>query len=190
MAVNDNAVLLPGVGHLLLGAVAAGKPTLSNLTAFAADTSTLPAGFTNLGHTDLDEILQFGKEGGDTEVKGSWQNASLREITTTAAVDYLVIKSLQIIDNTVLSLYHGGGSAATANEFAWPDNPTPQERALCLIMLDGTMPLALYAAKVSIRAEAEMEFAGDDFAKAPLRMTFLKDGASPRAVWIGDALGA
>lgn len=190
MSVNDDAVLLPGIGHILLGAVGAAKPALADLTAFAADTSVLPTGFTDLGHTDLDQILQFGKEGGDTQTKGSWQNAALREIVTTAAVDYLVIKSLQIIDNEVLALYHGGGDAATANEFAWPDNPTPQEHALCLIMLDGAVPLGLYAAKVSVRAESEMEFAADDFTKAPLRATFLKNGSSPRAVWIGADLGA
>lgn len=190
MAVTDGAVLLPGIGHILLGNVAATKPNLAALTSFAADTSVVPSGFTDIGHTDLDQILQFGTEGGDTETKGSWQNAALREIVTTAKVDYLIFKSLQILDNTVLSLYHGGGSAAVANEFAWPDNPTPTEKAFLLIMLDGTTPTALYARKSSIRAESEMEFASDDFTKAPLRVTFLKDGSNPRAVWINDQLGA
>jgi hypothetical protein len=190
MPVTDEAVLLPGVGHALLGTVGATKPSLSDLTSFAADTSDLPTGFTNLGHTDLDQILQFGTEGGDTTTKGSWQNPALREIVTVAKVDYIILKSLQILDNTVLSLYHGGGSAATANEFAWPDNPTPTEKALALIMLDGDTPICLYAQKVSIRAESELEFASDDFTKAPLRLTFLKNGSNPRAVWIADAIGS
>jgi hypothetical protein len=190
MAVTDAAVLLPGKGHLLTGTTGAAKPALSDLTAFAADTSVLPTGFTDLGHTDLDQILQFGTEGGDTSTKGSWQNSALREIVTVAKVDYMIIKSLQILDNAVLSLYYGGGSAATANEFAWPDNPTPTEKAVCLIMLDGVVPVALYASKASIRAESELEFASDDFTKAPLRVTFLKNGSNPRAVWIADRLGA
>lgn len=190
MAISDSAPLLPGIGHILLGTTGATKPALADLTAFAANTATLPTGFTDFGHTDLSNVLTFGQDGGDTTVKGSWQNASLREIVTTALVDHMVVKSIQFKDNTVLSLYYGGGDATTANEFAWPDTATPTEKALTLIMLDGTTPMALYASKVSIRREAEIEVTSDDYTKLPLRFTFLKNSSNPRAIWIADAIGA
>lgn len=190
MALTSGAVLLPGIGHVLTGTVGAAIPALSDLTAFAADTSVLPTGFSELGYTDLDQVLTFGQDGGDTTVKGSWQNKSLREITTVALVDFIVVKSIQLLDNAILSLYHGGGDATVSNEFKWPDASTPTEKALTLIMLDGTVPVALYANKVSIRRESEIEVSSDDFIKLPLRFTFLKNGSNPRAIWIADALGA
>lgn len=188
MSLDDSAVLLPGTGHFLIGNVAAAQPVLADLTAFAADTSDLPTGFTDLGHTDLDQILTFGQDGGDTTVKGSWQNKSLREIVTTETVDFISAKSLQL-DNTVLSLYYGGGDATGTNTFEVPDSGTPTEKALCLIMLDGTTPVAIYASKVSIRRESEIEVASDDFTKFPLRFTFLKNASDPKLVWIGADLG-
>ena len=190
MTINDSAVLLPGVGHVLTGVVGAAKPSLANLITFAGNTATPPTGFTSVGHTDLDQVFTFGQDGGDTTVKGSWQNKSLREIVTASAVDYLVFKALQVLDNDVLTLYYGGGNIAVANEFALPDAPTPQERAFMVVMLDGANPVALYARKASLRRESEIEVASDDFTKLPIRATLLKDGANPRAVWIADPLGA
>lgn len=189
MALTDSAVLVPGVGHVLAGAVDATKPALADLTAFAANTATLPTGFTNLGHTSIDDVLTFGQEGGDTEVKGSWQNSSLREVITEATVDYFVIPALQV-DNDVLTLYYGGGTITTANEFHVPDSPVPQEKAICVIMLDGSTPVALYIAKCSIRREDAPEFATDDFTKWPLRFTPLKSGSTAKMIWIADRLGA
>lgn len=190
-SLKDNAVLVPGKGHILLGAVdTAAQPTQADLTAFAADTSDLPTGFTNLGHTDIDEILTFGQDGGDTEVKRSWQNEALRETVTEAAVDYFTVKSLQLIDNDVLSLYYGGGDATVADEFSLPDSSAPTERAAVVVFLDGSTVVAFYCPKVSIRREAEFDLAFDDFVKLPLRFTVLQKSGAKRGKWLNSALGA
>lgn len=188
MALTDTAVVLPGTGHVLLGTTGATRPTLAQLEAFVAS-GTAITGFTDLGHTDLDDILTFGQDGGDSEVKGSWQNPQLREVVTEAAIDYLVIRALQLRDNTVLALYHGGGDVSVENEFAWPDVSTPQERAITIVMIDGDTPVALWAPKASIRREDSIEVSADEFAALPLRLTLLKQTGSPRAVWISDGLG-
>jgi hypothetical protein len=191
MALNDDAVLVPGKAHILTGTVGAvTKPTLAALTTFAGDTATPPAGFTDIGHTDLEDVLTFGQEGGETEVKGSWQNPSLRETTTAEAIDYYVIKSLQVLDNDALTLYFGGGDATVANEFALPDSPAPQERAALVVFLDGATPLGFFTPKVSIRREDAIEVANDDFMKMPLRFTVVKASGEKKAIWIGDPLGA
>lgn len=190
MALNDDAVLLPGTGHVLTATVGATKPALADLTSFAADTTDLPTGFTDLGHTSIDDIITFGQDGGDSEVKGSWQNPSLREVVTAQAVDFFTIPSLQVLDNEVLTLYYGGGSIAVANEFQLPDSPVPQEKAVAVIFLDGVIPVCFYVPKASIRRDDAIDASTDDFMSLPLRFTLVKASGQPRAIWIADDLGA
>lgn len=190
MALTDNAVVIPGKGHFLTAATTATKPTLAQIVAFANNTTTTPTGFDHLGHSDIDEVLSFGQEGGETETKGSWQNPSLREATTSVPVDYLVAKSLQVRDNAILTLYYGGGNASVVNEFSLPDTSVPVEKSLLLVMVDAVGPLGLYIKRASIRREDAIEVASDDFVKLPLRFTFLQASGSPKATWIGQGLGA
>lgn len=190
-SLKDDSVLVPGKGHILLGDVAtAVQPTLADLTAFAADTSVLPTGWTDLGHTDIDEILTFGQDGGDTEVKRSWQNEALRETVTEVATDYFVVKSIQLLDNDVLSLYYGGGDSSVADEFSLPDSATPTEKASCVVFIDGAEVVGFYNPKVSIRREAEIENAFDDFTKLPLRFTLLQKSGAKKGKWLHADLGA
>lgn len=188
---NDSAVMIAGTGYILTDDVAtATKPTLAALTTFAGDTTVPPTGWNLLGHTSLANVLAFGSDGGGTEVKGSWQNKSLRELVTSEAVDYFTINSIQILDNDVLTLYYGGGDASVANEFSLPDNPTPQERAALVVFLDGDTPVGFFASKSSIRREGPIVTPTDDFVEMPLRFTLLKKTGSPKATWIADELGA
>lgn len=190
MAMDDNAVLIASNVHILTGVVdTAVKPTLAQLNTFAADLDTPPVGWTDLGHTSLENVTAFGQDGGETEVKGSIQNRALRELITEAAVDYFTANSLQILDNEVLSFYYGGGDSSVADEFALPDNPAPVERALCAVFLEGTDVVAFYASKASIRREESIETPSDDFMEAPLRFTPLKQTGQPKAIWIGEGLG-
>jgi hypothetical protein len=191
MALNDSAVLVPGKGHILTGTVgSATQPTLTALTTFANNTATLPTGWTDLGHTDIDEILTFEQEGGETEVKRSWQNTALRETVTETAVDYFVAKSLQLIDNTILSYYYGGGDATVADEFSLPDSATATEKAVTVVFIDGSTVVGFYCPKVSIRREAGIELAFDDFTKVPLRFTVLQASGAKRGKWLHASLGA
>lgn len=191
MALTDGAVLVPGIGHIFTGTVgSATKWALSDLTAFAANTATVPSGWVNLGHTSIDNVLVFGQDGGDTTVKGSWQNASLRTVITSQTIDSFVVKSLQVMDNTILTLYYGGGDVATANEFHWPDSPAAQNKAVTVVMLDGSTPIALWCPQASILRADAADIASDDFMDFPLKFTILKHSTDPRAVWIADLIGA
>jgi hypothetical protein len=189
MAVTDAAVILPSIGHVWTGTVdTATKPTVEQLATFSS-AGTVPSGWTDLGHTSLDNILTFGQDAGSTSVKGSWQNSALREIVTQQPVDYFTVQSLQLLDADVLNLYYGGGTPGT-DEFATPDTTTPVEKAVTLVMLDGATELAFYCPKASIRADSEMAFASDDFTKIPLRFTPLKHSTNAKSYWIADGLGS
>jgi hypothetical protein len=192
VAQTDAAVIVPSVGYIWTGVVGtAVKPTTAQLATFAS-AGTVPATWTNLGHTDLDDILAPGQDGGDTEVKGSWQNPSLRTVITEASVDYFVIKSLQILDRTVLGLYYGsGGDNTTANEYGSPNSPAATELAVSIVMVDGSNPVtAVYMAKASFLREDNMEFDSADFVKAPIRITALQSGSIRKIIWISTTIGA
>lgn len=192
MAQNDDAVILPVTAHICTGTVGtAAKPTLAQLDTFRTSSwATPPTGFTDIGHTNIDEIVAFGSDGGDSEVKGSLQNKSLREILTSEAVDYLTVQALQVKDDNILSLYYGGGDNTTADEFSLPDTPAIQERALLVVIDDPGGVLGLYVARASVKRDDSMSMPSDDFSTVPLRFTYLKQTGSPKATWIGAGLGS
>lgn len=192
MALTDAAVLTPGVGHIFTVPFATGDTWTSTELATYATDGTVPvsAAWEELGHTDLDSILTFGQDGGDTTTKGSWQNPSLRTVITTAAVDSFTVNAEQVLDNDVLTLYYGGGSAAVADRFALPDAPAAIERSVMLVMLDGTTPLGFSVQRASILRADAPSLAADDFIKLPLKFTILKASGKPRAEWVNTALGA
>lgn len=189
MALDDSAVLVPGQGHIFLNAVGTTRWTWAQVLAYAT-AGTIVATWDELGHTDLDDIMSFDQSGGDTAVKGSWQNPSLRQVITSAVVDSFTLGAEQILDNNVLTLYYGGGDISAPNEFGLPDAPAPQEKAALVVFLDGATPLGLAIPKVSILRADNLDLANDDFIKAPLQFTILKATGLRRAYLINDKLGA
>lgn len=190
MALNDDAVLVPGVGHMFTNDTLGSKWTLAQVNTYAS-AGTIPAGWDEFGHTDLDTILAFQSEGGDTSTKGSWQNPSLRTVITSASVDSIVVNAEQVLDDQILSFYHGGGDySTTTGEFGWPDAPAAQEKAFMLVMLDGADPLGLAVPKASLLRNDVPTFASDDFLKLPIKITILQQTGMKRAYWINDALGS
>src|SRR5690606_23105721 len=94
--------------------------------------------WTNIGHTSLEELPAFGREGDDPEVIGTWQNNNFRQ--TTPAVTYTVtFQSVQASLETY-QMYFGAGPEATQPDgsFRIPARPTPQIKALLFVIVDGT----------------------------------------------------
>jgi hypothetical protein len=188
MALNDAAVLVPGVGHIYTNPASGVKWTAAQLATYVS-AGTVPSGFTELGHTDLDTILTWTADGGDTTTKGSWQNPSLRTVITSAAVDAITLNAEQVLDNDILTLFHGGGDDSVDGEFAWPDAPAAVERSAAILFLDGTDVLGLSLPKVSILRADVPSFAADDFMKLPLKFTILKDASLSRGYWLNATIG-
>ncbi|GAB4584402.1 phage tail tube protein [Nocardia sp. IFM 10818] len=147
-----------------------------------------PNGWSNIGHTSREEMPEFGFDGGDSEVKGTWQNAQLREVTTEAAADYLTLQ-LHQFDATGFELYYGKNAATTPGIFGVDGgNPAPTERALLVIIVDGDAKVGFYASKASIRRDDAVALPSDEFAALPIKATFLKHGANRLFDWISQTL--
>lgn len=183
MALDDVAVFTAAKGYIFTAPVGTTAPTPS-----AVDTFTPAAGFpswNNIGHTSREDLPEFGFDGGESEVRGSWQNEALKSVTTEAAVDYVNF-TLHQFDEDALTLYYGvPNSSSTTGVFGVAGASTAAtERALLIIVVDGPTSIGFYAPKAAIRREEAIALATDEFSALPLRATFLKHLAMDLFQWI------
>lgn len=147
-----------------------------------------PSGWMPLGHTSREDLPEFGFDGGDVEVRGTWQNEQLREVVTEPIADYLTMV-LQQFDIDSFSLYYGKDSSSTAGVFGVANgNPILVERALLVIIVDGDVKIGFYAPKASFRRDDSIALSVDEFSGLPVRATFLKYGSANKFEWINEDL--
>lgn len=187
MALDANALFTAAKGYVFAGVPGtATKPTPAQISGFTEATG-LGAGWTDLGHTSREDLPEFGFEGGETETRGTWRAAALREVITEQAVDYAVIR-LHQFDDEGLALYYGvENNSNVVGEFEVLDAATSTtERSLCIVMEDGLYKIGFYAAKASIRRDDSIEMAVDEFSVLPIRATFLKPDTGGMFSWINE----
>ena len=192
-----SGTLPAGVAVTWIGALQGKTPgTVSVTPTFTGGTTPsatfLPTtalnGWVPAGHTSRDDMPEFGFDGGDTEVKGTWQNAQLREVTTEQAADYLTM-FLHQFDTSSFELYYGTNDSATPGVFGVSGgNAVPLEKAVLVIIVDGNTRVGFYAPKASIRRDDSIGMPVDDFATLPIRATFLKLGANNLFEWVSEDL--
>jgi hypothetical protein len=158
-------------------------------TVVADPKAPLPVAWVNVGHTSRSDLPEFGYDGGDLEVRGTWQNESLREVETDPVQDYLTFK-LHQFDNGALELYYGkDGLAGTPGAFGVAGGTTvPVEKALFILVVDGANKVGFHAHKASFRRDDAIEMATDEFASLPVRATFLKHNSEVKFSWINKDL--
>ena len=131
---------------------------------------------------------EFGFDGGDSEIKGSWQNAKLREAVTDQAADFLTV-ALHQFDTDALELYYGPDAAVgEAGVFGVDGEQHVNEKAILVIVVDGTEKVGFYAAKANVRRDDSIELPVDDLAALPIRATFLKMAGRRLFDWINEKL--
>lgn len=150
------------------------KVDLKGGTGTTAAELSLPSGWDPIGHTNNDDLPEFGYDGGDSETKGSWQKKVLRTITTETPVDYVTIKAIQF-DKDTLAYYYGQNASKVANVFGVDSpNGSDVERAILIVLKDGVYSIAFSAAKAGLRRDESISLENDDFASLPIRATFVK----------------
>lgn len=190
MALNDDAVLTAAVGYIYVGAVGTAPPTpaaldglnLSNPSGWAA------TGWDTTGHTSVNDLPEFGLDGGDTEVRGSWQKKKLREVTTSDPIDFLTM-FLQQWDEANLALYYGPNASDTPGVFGVAAAAgDPNEAAVLVVIVDGDFRIGFHAHKASVKRDDAIQLATDDFASLPIKATFLQHETELLFSWINEAL--
>jgi len=186
MAHVDEAVITPGTGFIFVADPGTARPSEELIESYVAMDDDHFPGYSSIGHTSRDDLPSFGFDGGDTEVQGTWSNASFREVVTEAPADYVTFNALQF-DEQVLGLYYGVTTDTPGDGiFEVQESPTTTvNKALLVVIVDGPRRVAFHAASTSIRREDAVELATDAFAAFPLRATFLKISGQPIYSWVG-----
>lgn len=180
----DSAVITPGTGFIFVAAPGTARPSDALITSYTAMDDTHFPGYTSLGHTSRDDLPQFGFDGGDSAVLGTWSNASFREVITDVPSDFVTFNALQF-DEQILSYYYGVTDALAGDgTIEVTDAPvTTINKALLVVIVDGPRRVAFHSSSVSLKREAEIQLATDAFAAFPLRATFLKLPSTPIYSW-------
>lgn len=179
MPQTDSAVIIPGTGFMYIAPPETAKP--ASLTAPAAPWETL-------GHTSREDGLTITRDGGDSEVLGTWQNTALRERRDPTI--FAITAFLHQVDNAVFELYFGTGDVATAGEFGVISTTGTTAKALYVRIVDGANSVSLYVPRVSIAAEDDVEVDVENFLAFPVRMTVLQVSGSNLMTFFGAELGA
>src|SRR5690606_22374820 len=156
-------------------------------TAAPTDLTSPEAPWENLGHTSREDGLTITRDGGDSEVIGTWQNPSLRERrepTTFAITAYL-----HQVTNEVLEMYFGPGDADTEGVFGVTSAVATVDRALYVRIVDGANEVGLNVPRVSISSEDDVEIDVEGFLAFPVRMTVLQVSGSNLMEFYGAQLG-
>jgi hypothetical protein len=158
----------------------------------AVTITTAPNGWVSVGHTSRDDMPEFGFDGGDTEVKGTWQNEALKEVATGDPLADFVTVMLQQLDLNSFELYYGENASVTPGVFGVAGGQTqPNEKAFLVIIVDGPVRIGFYAPKASVKRDDSIEIPVDGFAGLPIRATFLDMSGRNRFEWISlDLFGA
>lgn len=158
--------------------------------AASATITTAANGYKNLGHTSRDDMPEFGFDGGDTTVKGSWQKKRLREIATGDPLADHVVLTLEQWDRDSLELYYGTDAASTPGVFGVNGSFNPIEASLLLVIVDGSAHVGFHAPKASIKRDDSINLPVDDFASLPVKATFLDMPGRRLYDWINETLFA
>jgi hypothetical protein len=180
----DSAVITPGTGFIFFAAPGTARPSDALIESYVAMDDDHFPGWVSAGHTSRDDLPQFGFDGGDSEVQGTWSNASFREVVTQAPSDFVTFNALQF-DEQILSYYYSVTDGTPGDGvITVTDAPTATiERAILVIIVDGPRRVGFHAASASIRREDAIQLATDSFAAFPLRATFLKLAGQPIYSW-------
>lgn len=189
--VDTDGLTITWIGELLGTApVVTGTFTAGTSPALAYTTVTAANGWFNVGHTSRDDLPEFGNDGGKTKMKGSWQRKRLREVEDGDPREDSVKFSLEQWDRASLELYFGEDVADTSGVFGVSGDFNPIEKALLIVIVDGDEALGFYAPKASIQSDGAVKLPIDDFAKLPVKATFLNMGTRRLYDWIEQDLFA
>ncbi|QGJ88775.1 major tail protein [Mycobacterium phage Yecey3] len=190
MAENDDAVLTAAVGYVYVAEPGTDAPSpalLKTLDPTKPSTWTGATGWNSVGHTSRGTLPEFGFEGGDSEVKGSWQKKKLREITSEDPVDYLTVV-LHQFDQDALSLYYGDNESDEEGVFGVSGNAGTNEKAVLVIIVDGDFRIGHHAHKSGVKRDDAIELPIDDLAALPVRFTYLNHEDELLFTWINEDL--
>lgn len=178
MALADSAVLVPGTGQVFIAPAGTSKPT---------DLTDPETPWEELGHTSIDDGVTIARDGGDSNILGTWQNPALRD--RRDPVTFAVTATLLQSDNNSLALYFGGGDISEDGMFGVPAVSVPQDRAMYIRIIDGENELGIFLPRVAVASDDDVELDVENFMGYPIRATVLSETGTNLMEFFAPHLG-
>lgn len=165
MALDDDATVVPAVGEYWFHA-AVGTPPPTDVEDPGSD------GYTDLGHTALEEPFSITSEGGEETVLGTWRNKQLRTVNSPRVESVAFV--LQQWTEDTYRLYYGANAEVDANGYVLvPENPIKTEGTLFVLVKDGEERLPLWFPRVQIYRADDITADPEALMGLPVRATIL-----------------
>lgn len=185
---NDRAVFMPGRGAVLVGDVGAQRPSLDDVNAWIQNGATGELGeYLPFGYTSIDELPAIGTETEGGEVRGAWENASLRT-TRQTVTDTVTVKPIQWTETPLRHRFGPGTVQTDTGVFEVPAVYTATEVSLTVIFIDGNTPLVIHIPRLATAPEGGIEPDPEDFLALPILYTVLVAMGQPKMSIMHDAL--
>lgn len=174
----DNAVFLPGRGAVLIAEPLAGIPNLEAIQGWisAGATGDVQSGdktYTPIGHTSLDELPTIDSDTEGGEVKGSWENPSLRQ-TSTTTTDSITVTPIQWTQEALQHRFGADGSVdGKLGTFTIPKIYKASEVSIMVVILDSQGPLVIQYNRAVSAPEGGIEPDPENFLGIPTKYTIL-----------------
>lgn len=186
MALNNNALLHPANGRVLIGTVGtAVMPSQTAIDAFVTS-GTAITGFSDIGYTSSETLPDFTQDGGDITSYNTWQASGVK--TSVEAITNTVVVAVNQLDEVTLPLYYGGGTVIDGS-YAAPVTPVTQSRALLIIFI-GSRNVAFYAYQAAVIRSDAPSLSTDSLAEFPLGFTIETVAGHAPFNWISPEINA
>lgn len=175
MAVDANALIIPGSGTVFMSAANAALPA-TPLDSFTLN-GAAPNGWQNLGHTSKSNTISFSREGGESTPLDTFLASAVR--TQKASESWSVnVPALQF-DENILDLAFNGDFDSTTGGYTVPASAAPSQAGLFLLMQDNTGKLGFWLPNTTVSLGDAPSVDTEYFMELPLTASIL---SAPNAV--------
>ena len=176
MATTDGAsstkksvVQIAAIGHVYFGNVDTAAPSLSTYT-FGNGSTLSGDGWTWLGDTSSENMIEFESDGGDTETKRTWDRTGVRA-TREDVTHSMTIHAVNLGDD-VINLAFPGSTYDSTNKM-WKLNLNgSSEKAILVVVEEGTLVSASWFPRVSLSGKLPT-MSIDEFSEVEITGTLL-----------------
>lgn len=170
---RDDAVFIPGRGGVLIAPVGTLPPTADELKAWVTAGAAGPLGpFVPLGYTSTEDLPTIDADTDGGEVKGAWENPSLRT-TKTTITETITVTPIQWSEKPLTHRFGPGVLDAGKGQWHAPAVYSSTEVAMLVVIIDGNEPLGISYYKVSSSPEGGIEPDMEEFLGLPVKWTVL-----------------
>ena len=180
---DDNATLIVDRMDFYTAPEGTAVPTKAEIAKMPG---VAPTGWTNIGHTDMDNPLKITPDGGEVTAKGTLQ----KHIHRTSISDRKLTIELNLMqfDKATIKRFLGANTVEKNGLLYAKSKPQSERVALLGFAKDGEGAWMLHAASVDVSGNGDLDISSiEDLASIPLKFTCLEDadgntlGISPKA---------